>query len=183
MKAAANLEQLCLACGLCCDGTLFHDVRLGPGDDAAHLKTLGLPIKGTDSSKRGARFSQPCAALCADCRCKVYAERPLQCHVFECGVYKDAALDRIEFPAALRLVKQARRQADKIRRLLRQLGDTAEQVSLSTRFQRTQRRMESTPLDEETAEAFAELTLAVHQLNVLTHEKFYTKADDHRNRP
>ena len=30
-------EQLCLACGLCCDGTLFDHVRLGPSDDAKKL--------------------------------------------------------------------------------------------------------------------------------------------------
>lgn len=183
MNAADSPGQLCLACGLCCDGTLFHDVRLGPGDDPGRLEALGLPIKGLASSRKGARFPQPCAALCADRRCRVYDDRPLQCHIFECGVYKDLAGGRIEFPVALRLVKQARQRAEKIRKFLQQLGDSSEEVSLSVRFQRTQRRMESTPLDEETAGAFAELTLTVHQLNVLTHEKFYTKADDEGNRP
>ena len=27
-------ENLCLACGLCCDGTLFDNVQLGLGEDA-----------------------------------------------------------------------------------------------------------------------------------------------------
>src|SRR3954469_24567821 len=31
-------EQLCLACGLCCDGTLFDLVKLEGSDDARKLK-------------------------------------------------------------------------------------------------------------------------------------------------
>ncbi|HEY6167069.1 MAG TPA: YkgJ family cysteine cluster protein [Verrucomicrobiae bacterium] len=170
--------QLCLACGLCCDGTLFHDVKLHTSDDATKLKAFGLPIRTPNAKLPISKFPQPCAALCADRTCRAYADRPLQCHVFECGVFKGLTAGRIEFPTALRLVTQARQRADKVRRLLRDLGDTAEGVSLSERFRRVQRRMESSPLDEETAECYADLTLAVHELNVLTHEKFYTKADE-----
>src|SRR5258706_192610 len=118
---AAVTEQLCLACGLCCDGTLFHNVQLHASDDAAKLKALGLPIRTPNAELATSRFPQPCAALCADRRCRVYADRPLQCHVFECGVYKELAAGRIEFPAALRLVTQARQRAEKIRELLREL--------------------------------------------------------------
>ena len=56
-------EQLCLACGLCCDGTLFDLVKLEASDDAAKLKTLGLPVKVSRGKTPVARFPQPCAAL------------------------------------------------------------------------------------------------------------------------
>ena len=170
-------EQLCLACGLCCDGTLFDNVRLGPADDAKKLKALGLPVVVSRSMKPVAFFRQPCAALCADRTCRVYADRPGQCRAFECGVFKDVQAGRITFAAALRWVKQARRKADNIRRLLRQLGDTEEDRSLGDRFRRTQRRMEAGGADAAAGDAFAELGLAVHQLNLLAHEKFYTRAE------
>ena len=170
-------EQLCLACGLCCDGVLFDNVQLGPGDDAKKLKALGLPISISRSTTPVARFRQPCMALCADRTCRLYTDRPLQCRSFECGVFKDAQAGRIEFAAALRLVKQARRRADNIRRLLRKLGDTDEHRSLSERFRRTKRRMESGIAEKTEGDVFAELGLAVHALNLLAHEKFYTKAD------
>ncbi len=170
-------EKLCLACGLCCDGTLFGHVKLGPGDDAKQLKALGLPVTITRTAPRVARFRQPCAALCADRTCRVYAERPAQCRSFECGVFKDAQAGRIEFAAARRLVKQARRQAENVRRLLRALGDTEEHRALTERFDRMQQRMESGRADVAAGATFAELSLAVHALNLLTHEKFYTKVE------
>jgi hypothetical protein len=167
-------EQLCLACGLCCDGSLFDNVRLGPGDDPARLKTLGLPVFLSRARTPVALFRQPCAALCTDRSCRVYADRPQQCRSFECGVYKDAAAGRIGSAAALRLVKRARRQADNIRRLLRQLGDTDEHRSLGDRFRGVQQRL-GTGATGATADTFAELGLAVHAFGLLKHEKFYTR--------
>jgi hypothetical protein len=92
-------------------------------------------------------------------------------------VYKDAKAGRISFTSALRQVKRARQQADNIRRLLRELGDTDEARSLNERFRRTQRRMESTITDEAANHTFAELGLAVHAFNLLAHRKFHTRAD------
>lgn len=170
-------EQLCLACGLCCDGTLFDNVHLGSGDDPSKLKALGQPIAVARAKTPITHFRQPCAVLCTDRKCRIYADRPLQCRNFECGVFKDAQTGRIEATVALRLVKKARRQADNIRRLLRGLGDTGERRSLGDRFRRVQRRMESSPADEAAAAMFSELGLAVHAFNLVAHEKFYTKAE------
>ena len=170
-------EQLCLACGLCCDGTLFDNVRLGADDDAKELKALGLPVLTSGAKPPVAFFRQPCTALCTDRTCRVYVDRPGQCRAFECGVLKDAEAGRIDSAAALRLVKQAGRRAGKVRRLLRALGDTDEHRSLTERFRDTQQRMESGTADERATHTFAELSLAVHQFNLLAHEKFYTRAE------
>ncbi len=170
-------EQLCLSCGLCCDGTLFDNVQLGAGDDAKKLKALGLPVTVTRAKPPITLFVQPCAALCADRTCGRYADRPGQCRSFECAVFKDAAAGRIDFAAALRLVKHARRRAENIRRLLRELGDKDEHRPLSDRFRRTQRRLESGVADQAAGETFADLSVAVHNFNLLKHAKFYTQAD------
>ena len=170
-------EQLCLACGLCCDGTLFDNVQLGAGDDVQKLKALGLPVGVTRGRTAVTFFRQPCVALCADRKCRVYADRPGQCRAFECGVFKDAEAGRVALPAALRLVKSTRKKADNIRQLLRKLGDTDEQRSLGDRFRRTQRRMEAGSVDAEAGETFAELGVAVHKFNLLAHEKFYTRVE------
>lgn len=172
-----SAEQLCLACGLCCDGTLFDHVRLGKGDRPAKLKSLGLPVLLSRTTPPIARSLQPCAALCADRTCRIYADRPRQCRAFECGVFKDLAAGRINSAAALRLVKQARRQADRIRRLLRQLGDHDEHRPLSERFVRMQHCLEAGNADADAADLFAELGMAVHQLSLLAHEKFHRRAE------
>lgn len=168
-------EQLCLACGLCCDGTLFDGVQLEPGDDAPRLKSLGLPVAFSRSRKPVARFPQPCHALCADRTCRLYADRPHQCRIFECGVFKEMQAGRTDLAAALRQVKKARRLADKVRTLLRKLGDTDEKRALGERFFRMQCRMEEQPADPAALALFADLSLAVHRLKLLAHDKFYTR--------
>jgi Fe-S-cluster containining protein len=170
-------EKLCLACGLCCDGTLFDNVQLGPRDDVKRAKALGLPVTVTRARTPVALFRQPCSALCADRTCRLYADRPVQCRTFECGVFKDAHTGRISFATALRWAKHARRRSDHIRRLLRELGDADEHRPLGDRFRRTQRRMEVGAIDEATAATFAKLGLAVHHFNLLAHDKFYTRAE------
>lgn len=168
-------EQLCLACGLCCDGTLFGHVRLGPQDDAEKLKALGLPVSISRAQPPVIRFRQPCSALCEDRSCRVYPDRPSQCRTFECRVFQDVQAGRIEFPAALRVVNQARRRASRVRALLRKLGDTDEQRSLNERFRRAQTRMESGAVETGEGDVFAELTQAVHALQLLAHDAFYTR--------
>ena len=170
-------EDLCLACGLCCDGTLFDNVQLGPRDDAKHLRALGLPVAVTRGRAAVTFFRQPCAALCADRTCQVYADRPGQCRAFECGVFTAAQSGAISAADALREVRKARRAAEKIRRLLRRLGDIDEHRPLAERFRRTQRRMENGAADAEAGALFAELGLAVHRFNLLAHEKFHVRAE------
>jgi Fe-S-cluster containining protein len=170
-------EKLCLACGLCCDGTLFDLVKLEGGDDAAKLKALGLPVTVSRGKTPIARFPQPCSALCEDRTCRVYADRPWQCRVFECGVLKNAKAGRVTFAAALRLVQKSRRLADKVRRLLRELGDTEEHRALGERFHRMSDRLEFGKTDADANAKFADLSLAMHHLKLQALNKFYTKTE------
>ena len=172
-------EQLCRACGLCCDGTLFDLVKLEASDDVQKVKRLGLPVKISRGKVPVARFPQPCVALCEDRTCRLYAHRPWQCRVFECGVLKEAKAGRITFAVALRLVKQARQRADQVRRLLRELGDTEEHRALGERFHRMSERLESGNVDAAAKAKFADLSLAVHHLKLQAFDKFYTKTEAH----
>src|SRR5882672_6767952 len=164
--------SLCLECGLCCNGVIFADVKLQLGDGVARLRSLGLPISTSKSEPRAPGFNQPCAAL-EGCRCRIYAERPKYCRTFDCLILKSVKAGRLETAAALPIIRTARERADKVRRLLLALGDTDEQVALAARFQRTARRLEEGEFDEQTADAYGELTLAVHDLNVILNDAFY----------
>lgn len=163
---------------MCCDGTLFDEVRLEPGDDAGRLRALGLPLKFPRARQPVGRFPQPCAALGRDCTCRIYAGRPRQCRTFECGVFKKAKAGELEPAAALRLMQRGRRLGDRVRRLLRRLGDTDEHRALGERFFRMQCRMEEERRGPEDLATFADLSLAVHQLKLLTQERFYTRSAD-----
>ncbi len=167
-----SAEDICLLCGLCCSGVIFADVKLQPEDDAAQLHSFGLPVAVPDTLSARPRFSQPCAAL-DGCRCRIYAHRPKHCRDFVCVLLGQIKANRIESGAALRIVRTARERADKVRRLLRLVGDTDETAPLSRRFRRTARRLQKADLDEDTSLNYSHLTLAVHDLNLLLREAFY----------
>lgn len=169
LPPAELATRLCLACALCCNGVLFKDVELQPGDDPPRLAALGLPLR---QGRAKCRFPQPCPAL-SDCRCGVYAERPRHCRDFECALFKAVADGQRDLPSARRTIRLARERAERVRGLLRSLGDADEDRALSLRFRRTRARVEAGPLDEETADRFGQLTLAVHDLNLLLREAFY----------
>ena len=163
-------KPLCLECGLCCNGVIFADVQLQPGDDAQRLQALGVPL--TTQRNRNPKFAQPCAAL-DGCRCKIYAERPKYCREFDCLLLKNVRDGRLGETAARHVIRTARQRADAIRKLLRKLGDVEEELALSKRFQRMRKRMEASPPDEPTADLYSRLSLAVHDLNMLLSDAFY----------
>lgn len=68
----SRTEDLCLSCGLCCDGSLFWAVPVGPGE----TPPVALDAEG--------RLRQPCA--CFDGACTIYAVRPASCRSFDCRV-------------------------------------------------------------------------------------------------
>jgi Fe-S-cluster containining protein len=175
MHSAAKVEtQICKACGLCCDGVIFANLALQPGDDTERLQSLGLPVCSPRSALRPPHLAQPCAAFDGSgCGCRIYSDRPQYCRQFECVLLKSVKAGRTEAGAALRIVRTARERANKVRRLLHALGDTDEQLPLSARFRRAGKRLQERDLDEETADTYGQLTLAVHDLNLLLGDAFY----------
>jgi Fe-S-cluster containining protein len=178
----AVIAQLCPVCGLCCNGVIFADVRLRPADDALRLRSLGLPVCIPRSGPRPPRLAQPCAAFDGS-RCRVYPDRPQYCREFECVLFKSVKAGHTESTAALRIIRTAHERADKVRGLLRKLEDVDEQLPLSARFRRTGKRLQACDLDEETADLYAELTLAVHDLNLLLGDAFYPGSASQKSRP
>jgi hypothetical protein len=176
------MEQLCPACGLCCNGVIFANVGLRLGDDAERLRSLGLPVGTPRSKLHPPHLAQPCAAF-DGCRCRVYDDRPQYCREFECVLLKSVQAGRTEPAAALRIIRAARDRADKVRRLLVALGDTDEHLPLSARFRRTGKQLKERELDEETADLYAQLTLAVHDLNLLLSDAFYPGSPPHESKP
>ncbi|HTL55031.1 MAG TPA: YkgJ family cysteine cluster protein [Candidatus Limnocylindrales bacterium] len=187
----AKPEDICLACGLCCDGVIFADVKLQSSDDPMPLLALGSPLKANRSEnpravKSGADpnvvstksqvayFPQPCFAF-DGCQCRIYPQRPQYCREFECLLLKSVRAGKTERARALEVIGTAKRRANLVWRLLRELGDVDEDSPLSVRFRRTTKRLENSALDEETAARYGELTLAVHDLNFLLSDAFYPK--------
>jgi uncharacterized protein len=176
-------ESLCLSCGLCCNGVIFAEVRLQPGDLPQRLRQLGLSLRPA-TSPRGTgkaepavgaafRFQQPCTAFVKG-RCDIYPDRPHHCRAFECLLFKDVQAGTRTRAQAEEIVRRARERADEVRALLRALGERNEHLPMAARFRRLNRRVTAKPLELESAEIFGRLTLAVHDLNLLLRESFYS---------
>jgi hypothetical protein len=176
-------EHLSLTCGLCCNGAIFADVSLRKADDPGRLRSIGLLLKGIRRGRTGAKgpragappalgFTQPCSAF-DGCRCQIYPDRPAHCRKFDCLLLKRLQEDAITASAARATVRAAKSQVDQVLALLRELGDTDESLSLAKRFRRTSTRAEVNGLQGVHAVAYSQLTLAMHDLNLLLSESFY----------
>jgi Fe-S-cluster containining protein len=163
-----GIEQLCPNCGLCCDSTLFADVELRAGDDAARLKKLGLTLEKKGKNKTA--FTQPCA--CFDGKlCTIYRDRPKRCGLFECGLLKRVEAEEMTVAAALKKISEARKRAEQVRGLLRALGQHDERMALTHRYAQVM----SAPMDlsvEDDAEKRGELMMAVSDLMQLLQRDF-----------
>ena len=162
------INQLCPACGLCCNGVLFADVELQKGDTAGRLIDLGMALK-----KKGIKraFVQPCR--CFDGKlCRIYADRPKRCAAFECGLLKRVQSGTMSATAALKQIADAKKLAENVRRLLRRLGDKDEQLALTRRYSRVMSQPIDLSAGEETGEVRGELMLAVNDLMHVLQREF-----------
>ncbi len=170
MKPAGSAaHRLCLACGLCCNGVLFADVRLAPDDAIEPLQAAGIPVR---QRAKSCRFSQPCVALQANGACAVYADRPAMCRQFECGVLKDVAAGELSEAGALRQIRRAQTLAERVRTLFAASGNHQDHRPLTKRYQTVMRQPIALADGDEAGDRRGELMLAVHELMALLHARF-----------
>jgi Fe-S-cluster containining protein len=162
------VSQLCPKCGICCNGVLFADVKLRKGDDIQQLAELGLSL---EKKGRKQAFAQPCA--CFDgTLCRIYSERPAYCRAFECGLLKRVQASELGADAALKTIAKAQRLAEKVRGLLRRLGQSDEQLALNRRYAQVMREPIDLSSPEDAAELRGKLMLAVNDLMQMLRRDF-----------
>jgi len=118
--SAATASQLCTACGMCCDGTLFSFVAL-TGEEARPLRAAGVEVR--EEAGR-LKLPQRCGAL-DGLRCTVYAQRPFVCRRFDCLLARSLTEKELPLDEALGLVAEARARLNRLEALLpaRQPGE------------------------------------------------------------
>lgn len=126
-------SRLCQACGLCCNGVIFHLVRLQPGDSARELVALGLKLK---RKNRQDYIQQPCPAY-RDAQCSIYLQRPERCRLFECRQLRLVAAGEISEAAALEKIRDVQRRALQIDALSRRADGRSRKGPLSKRAETT----------------------------------------------
>jgi len=109
-----TIKALCGACGLCCNGVLFGDVKLQTSDSVSTLKSHGIDLK-----KRGKSvyFRQPCTALNGT-SCSIYQDRPAMCRAFECQLLKKLLAGDSNLEKALSIVEKTRSHVGRVEIIL-----------------------------------------------------------------
>lgn len=100
---AADGSGLCTACGLCCDGMLFHRANSRPEEEPT-LVAQGMKVVQTP---RGPKFALPCHHL-QGTRCGIYEHRFRTCRGFKCKLLVKVEGGELGLDEALDTVAQAR---------------------------------------------------------------------------
>jgi hypothetical protein len=107
-------QFLCRKCGLCCDGTMFKDVRLVDAD--IHFIETNRPGVVVEDEIRN--YVQPCRYH-IDNKCTVYTEwRPRTCSRYICNVLKRFKNNEITFAQANNMIDKALSHAKRVRGLI-----------------------------------------------------------------
>ncbi len=100
LLSAQHSAQLCQACGICCNGSLFSHVDIGTREAAA-LK--GTSVKPLLNKKGKPVFGLPCSAL-SGTSCSIYAKRPGVCQTYLCALTRSVLNEGTDLESALGVV-------------------------------------------------------------------------------
>src|SRR5450759_2248587 len=122
LDPSSAAARLCSQCGMCCNGAMFHRVRLQPADSPKELAALGLKLK----RKRGQHYLlQPCPAF-QGTHCSIYASRPERCRLFECRQLQRVNAGEITEAMALEKIREVKRRVGEVNDFLGQTGETTD---------------------------------------------------------
>lgn len=103
MQSPKEEQEICVTCGLCCDGTLFKKAVLKPREKGT------LPQKMEDNylkTDKDEFFSLPCSYFKG--KCSIYDQKKAHvCSAFRCQLLKDFSDHKITQSEALKLVENA----------------------------------------------------------------------------
>lgn len=118
-------QEICIKCGICCDGTLFNNAVLKKGE-----KEFLPPLikKRYFKTETGEAFKLPCPYF--DKKCTIYdQEKPHVCSSFRCQLLKNLAKEKINKVDAVQVVKNAMDLRSEIFILYEAINKTKEPIS------------------------------------------------------
>jgi hypothetical protein len=105
-------SSICLGCGFCCDGTLFHTAKAGSGDTRESFIAIGLtPVNGEAGTEGG--FQLPCPVFTGSC--SVYdSAQPGVCKAFRCRLLRSVERGKYTVAEAQQIVRETKALRDSL---------------------------------------------------------------------
>lgn len=109
MKLEKSDKPLCVACGLCCDGTLHGQTNVETNSKkAGKYKNSNINLSHTITTT----FKQPCVEYNNKLGCKIYTQRPKTCSNYKCLLLRKVGNKKINKDKALKVIKVAQNSRD-----------------------------------------------------------------------
>jgi Fe-S-cluster containining protein len=153
---------------MCCDGTIFHYVRLQPRDSAKALTALGIKLK---RKRKHDHILQPCPAH-RGCQCSIYTDRPERCRLFECKQLQKVAAGEITEAEAAVKIREALERVGRLVSLFRLAGETNSKGPLAIRYEKILAMTLEPAAGEEAAALRARLMGEMEEFEALVENEF-----------
>lgn len=160
-----DTTNICLSCGLCCDGTLIGFVQL-EREELPVLREL-LEIENADGE---GVFLQPCNNYCDGCN--IYSKRPKQCASYECELLKSLEQKEMDFDLAIETVHVVKQKKIAIERKLALLQIELRSPSFYFKMIELKKLLKKNKSELPLTQNHADLMTDLKQLDSLLSKKF-----------
>jgi len=165
-----DVSNICLSCGLCCDGTLIGFVHLD-GDEIPAVKEV-MDIEEADGQ---GFFLHPCKKYCDGCT--IYDQRPKQCGKFKCGLLNSVEQKELDFDSAVETISVVKQKKDAIVQKLAALPFELKSGSFYFQMVELKKVLEKAKSASALTQTHRDLTTDLEQLDMLLLSKFEVTLD------
>jgi len=157
--------NICLSCGLCCDGTLIGYIQLGREE----LPVLRGLMDLEDENGKGFLL-QPCKNYCDGCN--IYSKRPKQCTSFKCGLLKSLEQKELGFDSAIETINVIKQKKIAIEKKLAILQFELQSQSFHFKMVELKKLLQKKKSESSLTQNHLELISDLEQLDDLLSQKF-----------
>lgn len=122
---AVNPSDLCITCGLCCNGTLFNYAGL---EEHEFEQVVRLGMKPADDDDK-TFFSLPCPQLDGT-KCSCYGDRPAVCGDFMCALVGTLTSGEMSLEETQHVVGRTKEISNDLRTQLREVTGGGPELSI-----------------------------------------------------
>ena len=110
-------QNLCLSCGLCCDGTIFTHGPVSAAEPVEVFRAAGIRITPDRGGEGRYELPLPCLRF-ENGRCQTYGCRPAICSSYRCRLLRRVEAGKMTLQEAKGIVQSAREKRRRLRPLL-----------------------------------------------------------------
>ena len=157
--------NICLACGLCCDGTLIGFVQVSHDELPAIKELMAVEEASSDGV-----FIQPCSKYCDGCT--IYSQRPKQCASYDCELLKSFQQKELDYTSAIEIIEEAKQRKRAIEEKLALLPIKLQSQSFYFQMAELEKLYQKNEHALASTQAFKDLITDIKQLDDLLSKKF-----------